>query len=983
MKRFWIFISCVLLYIASTFGGFIGSNKLFEKGETSFDIDYLRVFTEEEDAYYLQKASEDIVFYIDTSENNLNQLFTLEDENGTELNVPAKRVNGTQFKIMPPSEGYEAGKQYKLVLDEGASFSGDTLNTAKELTFAIEKEATEKYEYTEEVKPIEESKITIIEEDRIQVEDNNISLGDIFIDENMGEAYKVVEILGDGTAKVEVPALDEIFSELEVYGEYTWDVNEFVNNPEIEIEIVENFRSSSFFASLVKVAYAEEEPPKDVDISVKCDVNDDDNTAEIEVELTFYPGKKGLFNISALKDHEVTITFKNLIGMKAMCNIDGPVSNLKFDFSTTVTNELSWTVGISKGFDSEQIKSQLDAKIKESVRKLAREKEDSVDGDMKLFEWNLRLPSIPLIKFGVEVKIFTDLEMSTELIIGSHSKTITTVGLYFGDGEFRPYKDVYSTPSAPTIALTGKAELKTGLKLVAKVVIVNEKVAFIEVDPQAGLYTDFFVTWPVKRPEELKVRYFPGYLEAGVYFSADINAYVNLLVKKYGYSTELIEAKAPIVKIGNNKIPLGISSSRATVRGLNTTFTAPMIVYEYFDITSGRLDSEAIDIADIEFTVDGNVLDKRGNEVAFPENGGTSFYVTATYKDEDLKKSFSTLFKVMVSGSDMEGRVSEYTTSSEYKPITNATVKLYANNNRTTPLQTARTNDSGKFSFNVTEGTYVLRITAPGYKELTSVQEVQDGESKFTEHILLVDNEQTGNGEASGIITNAINGMPEQGVEIRLRDNWNNNSGGYVSDFTTTTDSAGRYSISEIPVGYYSVEAKKDGYYTAYYNIIVHASEPNRNQTFSISPILPENQLRIVLRWNEHPRDLDSHLIGKKPDGSKFNVYYRDMSYRWDSVEMANLDVDDTTSYGPETITIMGPLEDGWIYAVHDYTNKHDSESEAMSYSGAYITVFKGGSQIASFNIPVGQKGTYWTVFEYVDGKIRPINTIGDTQPIP
>jgi uncharacterized protein YfaP (DUF2135 family) len=107
------------------------------------------------------------------------------------------------------------------------------------------------------------------------------------------------------------------------------------------------------------------------------------------------------------------------------------------------------------------------------------------------------------------------------------------------------------------------------------------------------------------------------------------------------------------------------------------------------------------------------------------------------------------------------------------------------------------------------------------------------------------------------------------------------------------------------------------------------------------------------------------------------------MRYSWNGEEIANLDVDDTTSYGPETITILKPIEEYWVYAVHDYTNRNSADSSSMSYSEAYVTVFTGGRQVATFNIPVGETGTYWTVFEYVNGEIRPINSVNNIKPSP
>ena len=137
-----------------------------------------------------------------------------------------------------------------------------------------------------------------------------------------------------------------------------------------------------------------------------------------------------------------------------------------------------------------------------------------------------------------------------------------------------------------------------------------------------------------------------------------------------------------------------------------------------------------------------------------------------------------------------------------------------------------------------------------------------------------------------------------------------------------------------------------------------------------------------MLRWGASPRDLDSHLIGRKEDGGSFDVYYAKKSYSVGGEEYANLDVDDTTSYGPETITIKKSLSGKCVYAVHDYSNKSSSSSDKLGYSEAFVTVYKGGQEYATFNVPVGEIGTYWVVFELSpDGTITPINAITNSKP--
>ena len=126
---------------------------------------------------------------------------------------------------------------------------------------------------------------------------------------------------------------------------------------------------------------------------------------------------------------------------------------------------------------------------------------------------------------------------------------------------------------------------------------------------------------------------------------------------------------------------------------------------------------------------------------------------------------------------------------------------------------------------------------------------------------------------------------------------------------------------------------------------MVQTDHPQNSKNFTISPILPDGQMRILLSWGEFPYDLDSHLIGYTPDSKQFHVYYHNQVFRWEQYEIANLDVDDQVSYGPETITILQPVPDGTVYAVHDYSNRSKSDSTALSNSGAVVSVYTGGSQ--------------------------------------
>lgn len=150
--------------------------------------------------------------------------------------------------------------------------------------------------------------------------------------------------------------------------------------------------------------------------------------------------------------------------------------------------------------------------------------------------------------------------------------------------------------------------------------------------------------------------------------------------------------------------------------------------------------------------------------------------------------------------------------------------------------------------------------------------------------------------------------------------------------------------------------------------------------------------IRMVLTWGNSPADLDAHLVGPGIEkGSRFHVYYAQQDYQLngqygdDNVKTAaNLNYDDTTSYGPEITTIQRLTPGTYYYYVHDYTNRDTIGSTAMAKSKAVVKIYLGSSQtpLASYTIDPGSKGTFWNVFKLDLEKkpvITPLKTYGDS----
>lgn len=147
-----------------------------------------------------------------------------------------------------------------------------------------------------------------------------------------------------------------------------------------------------------------------------------------------------------------------------------------------------------------------------------------------------------------------------------------------------------------------------------------------------------------------------------------------------------------------------------------------------------------------------------------------------------------------------------------------------------------------------------------------------------------------------------------------------------------------------------------------------NASTVNVGQTTNVTAALnvPDkiNAYRVVLTWNAEPADLDAHLVA----GNGGHVYYKAKS-----INGAVMDLDDTQSFGPETITVTDvEALGGFTYSVHDFTNRATfSDASGLASSGATVRVYAGNALVKTYTVPANMFGTVWNVFSVdADGTI-------------
>ncbi|MBQ8502759.1 MAG: carboxypeptidase regulatory-like domain-containing protein [Clostridia bacterium] len=373
----------------------------------------------------------------------------------------------------------------------------------------------------------------------------------------------------------------------------------------------------------------------------------------------------------------------------------------------------------------------------------------------------------------------------------------------------------------------------------------------------------------------------------------------------------------------------------------------------------------------VKITAEGYKELSLSKELSINEN--TSFYL------DDMAVS-SLVGRITIADRDMN-----FTNN---LPLENAKITIKKLISSSTIKFNTTTDANGEYYFeNLSSGIYKVTVAKDGYISAEQKIVIQpDQTSYYNTMIEAIADSFLGAGTASGKIYDAVTGDGVSGITLNIRKGLGNTEGEIVS--TITTNEAGEYITPELETGHFCVEivderaniTEENRYISSFMNIKILGGISVENQDGAISTALYENQLRIVLRWGESPRDIDSHLVGPVLNSSEqFHVFFNDKTEYYDDVIMADLDLDDTTSYGPETTTIYNSVEGVYRFSVHNYSDRGDYSSTTLSQSGAYIEVYKGTESVASyvFSVPYGV-GTIWNVFDYDSrtNTIIPINQI-------
>ena len=313
------------------------------------------------------------------------------------------------------------------------------------------------------------------------------------------------------------------------------------------------------------------------------------------------------------------------------------------------------------------------------------------------------------------------------------------------------------------------------------------------------------------------------------------------------------------------------------------------------------------------------------------------------------------------SGSDAERvAVSGTVTNAFGLPVSSATVSFDAGNGAGKTAPTVTTDRDGRYTADLDAGAYTVTVTKNGYTAATFSATAAEGAT--------VDQTISGPATVRGSVVNALTGdvLPDATVEFVFQDAAGENPTDAPVEVLTQTDAEGAYGFSGAPFGtYVCIVTVPDQPPFIVRDVVFEASGETDLGQGVVTPLPAAGEYRIVLTWGETPSDLDTHMTGPTgQDDERFHIYYSSRSPS--NAGGSNLDVDDVTSFGPETLTLVPPADGVYRYSVFNYSDQSSSGADGIATSEARVEVYDTAGLVRTYTPPAaaGDDGNTWRVFE-------------------
>lgn len=219
----------------------------------------------------------------------------------------------------------------------------------------------------------------------------------------------------------------------------------------------------------------------------------------------------------------------------------------------------------------------------------------------------------------------------------------------------------------------------------------------------------------------------------------------------------------------------------------------------------------------------------------------------------------------------------------------------------------------------------------------------------------------TPTGMVSGTVIETTTGKGLAGVAVSI---------GGSSRYSTKSSEDGDF-LFEVPAGEQELIFSLAGYTIEPVSVTVTEGETVYipEGRIAANPVIDPGKFRFVLTWGEVPYDLDSHLITPRNNHISFDNQTPEAAG-------AYLDIDDTDSYGPETITIEEQFDGIYQYFVYNYSATPD-----LTVSQAVVRIYTEEGLIKTYHVPETGEGRFWNVAALEGNVITDIDEITSKDP--
>lgn len=523
-----VIVSCLIYYFINNKKDEFVIGKTLKIADSS---DYLVQY--DDNSYYLMKANADIKFNVSSDDSEIKYKIVDENDNEIESNVSKNKKD----YVIASNKNYEAGKTYKITL-KNATFTDEKLKDIKTLYFTIVRPNSNTQKLNDNVIKVDSNTITNLNKDDTYytiTSNKEFKKDDILYYQNKEEviALKVNELKKEDKnyiIKTNAPTLEELFKELDIYGEFNLKLNDFITNKELKDYIRIAIAKNGLLDNIIPNVYAEDI----LDIDIK---SQKDGSAKVKVSINLNHGNKSIFK-SALENHDMKLDLELIIKLKAHCDI----TLFKHDIGARLDVDINTDFNINP-IENEEYKFNFEEDVNDDISVKAGLFKDILNNAKKDSSKETTLIGktfVPTPILGLTVDLKIDLLKELELILKADLNVKNNFNILFGNNNKGFYKNFDFSVKNSSYDVLGKAEAKLGLTPSVSINFCRVMEAGIEAP--LGIYADGQINY-MNSSDKNQI---DGKMEIGAFVSAGVYAETHFIVAKVEAT---YEKKLPIINL--------------------------------------------------------------------------------------------------------------------------------------------------------------------------------------------------------------------------------------------------------------------------------------------------------------------------------------------------------------------------------------------------------------------------------------------------